>query len=222
MTDEEKVKMILEDFRMSDDGEVDIIVENLLGLRRICGRDSCGKEFTASRTDQTYCDRKCKEASRKKKRTTIRKICENCLKEFSTRRPNQRFCNHGCSVKWQKEMLGKNESYIHDPIRTNIVSLKNAAKSRARIKNIPFSITEEWIDKACQQTECPITGCVFTMGSDLPTNRSIDMLDSNIGYIDDNIRLICNWANKARNRWGDRNLIEMCGMVVRRHGGGEG
>lgn len=76
------------------------------------------------------------------------------------------------------------------------------AKSRAKIKNLDFDITEEdvkWNDV------CPVLGISITYernkgpGGD-DNSPSLDRINNEKGYVKGNIRLISNKANKLKNR----------------------
>lgn len=202
-----------------------MLAEMLETKNKICGNEKCKKEFTPGRPDQLYCSELCKKHTRGRRRIRS-KICEYCNKKYETKRGNQRFCSHECSVKYSQDVMGMQKSLpkTNRDIRTTIVSLVNSAKHRCAIKGIEFNISKEWIDSVCIQETCPITNLKFTNdivnGVRAPTNRSIDRINLNKGYTDDNIRLVCIWANVARNEWGDEVLIKMCRAVVNGNGGG--
>ena len=87
--------------------------------------------------------------------------------------------------------------------------LWDTAKERAKVKKIPFEITKddliglyEQADGCCSITKRPFDLTKYDMGRVNPSAPSIDRIDSKLGYVKSNIRLIVFHLNVAFNEWG--------------------
>ena len=80
------------------------------------------------------------------------------------------------------------------------------AKSRAKKKNIAFSITFDWLkDQFIKQNElCCLTGIKLECESKgkIPFSPSLDQIVPNLGYTTNNCRLVCTAINIALNNFG--------------------
>lgn len=66
----------------------------------------CHRPFTASRSDQRYCSRRCWHRGNYAYAETLTKVCPVCGKMFETPRTNMVFCGKDCGNAGMK-MLGK-------------------------------------------------------------------------------------------------------------------
>jgi hypothetical protein len=68
-----------------------------------------------------------------------------------------------------------------------------------------------------QKGKCALTGWEMTMelgkGS-IPTNCSIDRIDSCLGYEPGNVQLVCRAANVAKNNLSPSDFVNLCKAVV--------
>ncbi len=87
-------------------------------------------------------------------------------------------------------------------------ALYNAAKSRAKSKNIPFSLDYEWLKSKIENGVCECTGIAFylkpyTKREDYckvhPFSPSIDQIIPSKGYTKDNCQIVCDQFNKMKN-----------------------
>lgn len=117
--------------------------------------------------------------------------------------------NHYCS----NECLGKH-NIIHGMAsgrrkgqQDKRYSIWCGAKKRAKLKNIQFDINPEDIPEIPKY--CPVLG-IKILANDthvpLDSSPSLDRIDTNKGYIKDNIRIICNRANRIK---ADATLEEL-------------
>ena len=53
----------------------------------------------------------------------------------------------------------------------------------------------------------------------VPTNCSIDRIDSKVGYIVGNVQLVCRAANVAKSDLGADEFVKLCRAVVERNNG---
>ena len=100
-----------------------------------------------------------------------------------------------------------------------ITSLVNSARVRARKKDRSFDITTEWVNEQAERQNwlCYYTGRQMTTqcGSGrLPTNMSLDRVDSSRGYTQDNVVLCCTDINIAKQQYPIEHLLELARMVA--------
>ena len=93
------------------------------------------------------------------------------------------------------------------------------AKSRARQKNITFSIKFQdllamW---SYQEGRCNLSGRSMTIVKGSPELVSIDRIDSSVGYERDNIQLLCSAVNLAKNVLNEEYFIDICKDIARRN-----
>lgn len=92
-----------------------------------------------------------------------------------------------------------------------IKEMLRAAKKRAKRKNIPFTLTYNFLfdmwknqDGKCLLTKLPlIIPTNRNNGRAMPFSPSIDRIDCEKGYTEDNVRLLCYITNIALNKYGD-------------------
>lgn len=74
-----------------------------------------------------------------------------------------------------------------------------------------------------QNGKCALTGKRMThlrgVGK-VRTNVSIDRIDSNLGYTENNVRLTCVTANLMRQNLTDIEMVEWCSKVIEKLKGG--
>lgn len=99
----------------------------------------------------------------------------------------------------------------------NVVSnLLRNAKRRAKEASIDFDLDKDFIDILYNQQggKCAVTGIdfIFEKGETFrrPFAPSIDRVDSTIGYIKDNVRLVCTVVNISLNEFGEEVFRKMC------------
>jgi hypothetical protein len=73
-----------------------------------------------------------------------------------------------------------------------------AAKTRAKIKGLTFTINKEDV---IVPDICPVLGILLVTDNDKnsPNSPSLDRIDNNLGYTPENICVISNRANKLKN-----------------------
>lgn len=100
----------------------------------------CGCEFVASRRNQLYCSRKCKDEAwrlsyneRKKPLEEIKKICKLCGREFITTKKTQVYCDKRCTDKANKlascERKKAKAAEKNKPKRCTIADINEAARA---------------------------------------------------------------------------------------------
>jgi hypothetical protein len=80
----------------------------------------------------------------------------------------------------------------------------------------PHDLTPEFL-LGLLRAGCPRTGYSWPQDRIIPAHLrpSMDRIDSDRGYTQDNLQLTVHWYNNAKNTYADFDVIEMCRMVVR-------
>ena len=130
-----------------------------------------------------------------------------------------------CGTPWQRKGgSGRRNVELCDkcyPTYRSAYSLYHASKLRSQEKGIEFDLTVELIHGLILKGMCPRTGFKFEIenkGSDYsnrsPYTPSIDKINPSKGYTKDNIQVVCWWYNFAKQRYTDREVLELCKAVV--------
>lgn len=112
---------------------------------------------------------------------------------------------------------GRAMDLVEDKLRRPIEAAIRRARSRAKAFDRDFSLTRQQVFTLFvrQGFRCALTGMKFSFEK-LPRSRvqpwapSLDRLDSDQGYIIENVRLVTTMANLAKNRFGDDEFYRMC------------
>ena len=89
-------------------------------------------------------------------------------------------------------------------------TLRRAAKQRALKFNLPFNLSQEWIQNKLEQGTCELTGLAFKMVTEetygeqnnmQPFSPSLDRIIPSKGYTEENCQVICNIANQCKMHW---------------------
>lgn len=156
--------------------------------------------------------------------TRVCKICgeDKKLQKFPYRVAS---CNgllyysHTCNVCQYKKWLIRNEHkrdrYVKNQrqrefftIKGRATMLRNRCKTRARKHGLQFSLSKEIIIEklkkgVCEQTKIPL---VMVKDPCNPYSPSIDRIDNNKGYTDDNIQIVCTIYNFCKNQFTDLDV----------------
>lgn len=142
--------------------------------------------------------------------------------EFSKSKANKhrggrdRRCN-ACrsleSKKYRESLSGA------DQVKRHIKERWLGARDRAKRKKLDFSVTEDYIIELLnkQKYKCALSGTALTFelgNGRTPTNMSIDRIDSRMGYVQNNVQLICSAVNQFKNDLPQEYFLEMCKKIV--------
>lgn len=100
------------------------------------------------------------------------------------------------------------------------IANRPSARSRRRVLAAESQVTPEilWDLWQKQEGRCAITGVPMTHllghGMRMLTNVTIDRIDSDKGYTEDNIRLACKAANWMKNQMTDRELLQWAALIL--------
>lgn len=146
-----------------------------------CNRGHLSKRLTATRA----CWQCCLENG-KKWRDTV---------EPEVRRVRSRQQYATAKERGKTYIINKQDRYASDD-----VVMFHRAKQRARLKNIPFTIT---LTDIVIPSFCPILGLELIRNKGgkqaLPNSPSLDRINPNLGYVPGNVRVISFRANTIKN-----------------------
>lgn len=96
------------------------------------------------------------------------------------------------------------------------------ARERSSRYSEDFDLSAAWVGKtfARQRGMCALSGIKMNyerVGSKMPYAPSIDRIDTNVGYVQSNCRIVCVAVNLARLDWPDSVFIRICKSVSRRN-----
>lgn len=99
-------------------------------------------------------------------------------------------------------------------LKTHLKLVYSSCKTRAKKLGVEFSISFGDVEYMLRDSDwrCAITGHGFSFdrfGNTLkrPFVPSIDRIDSSIGYVPGNCRVVCSLVNIAMNAWGEAPLL---------------
>ena len=118
-------------------------------------------------------------------------ICKSCHVEADTSIKSHQHQKQ-CPICYR-------ESIKAHRVKNVAVTMFNAAKRRAKIKGIDFSIS---VKDIVIPSHCPVLGTPLTPGvthTDHDNSPSLDRLDNTKGYIDSNVNVISYRANSIKN-----------------------
>lgn len=110
----------------------------------------------------------------------------------------------------------------NDPIAHRIRRLLHTSKRSAKIKDFEHSLDKQWcltkLNGMCEATGLPfdlsIEGIYKKMN---PFAPSIDRLDNNLGYTEDNCQMVVWIYNNSKNNFTDKDLYIMCKAFIKKY-----
>lgn len=156
------------------------------------------------------------EFHRQNERGILSGYCKSCnkikCKEYSKKRKikDPEFMNN----ERERARLNRQNS-----ISYRLVQMVHSIKSSAAKRKISFNIEKFQIELMMlhQDFKCIKTGMKFdfTQGKGTkPFGPTIDRIDCSRGYEPDNIQLVCNMYNYAKNRWSDEEVLTFAKKLV--------
>jgi hypothetical protein len=213
-------------------GKLEVIDRDLDSLGR---RDSwwlvrcldCGKEYSATayriKSNKGGC-KKCAIKNRTYARLTT--SCQVCGQPVDTEsRHPDRYCSKKCrtDASVARAMANRRAS-----VEGTVRQLTTSARSRAKKKGLPCDIDIPYmLDLLSKQKGlCAKTGRVLEasiqdnrgLRGTSPNVVSIDRIDSNAGYVKGNVQLVSYMYNTAKNKFGEKDLLELCIDVLTKAG----
>jgi len=103
---------------------------------------------------------------------------------------------------------------------SNLNNKLQKLEKRARRKNIPFSLTPNWIRDKLDAGRCEVTGLPFKTHRDPYVNPyypSIDRVDSNKGYTENNCQMVCHMYNTAKCEFPEEVFAYWAAAFVKKY-----
>lgn len=97
------------------------------------------------------------------------------------------------------------------------IMLRNRCKQRSRIYKMEYSLTKNHILKLLHDKVCAKTGIELIIDDSIynPYAPSIDRIDSNKGYTDDNIQVVCMIYNFCKNKFTEDQVSEFFNKITK-------
>lgn len=123
------------------------------------------------------------------------------------------------SINRNPERRKKTSEYWRQYTRENFEArLLAAVKHRAKKKGLEFNLT---IDDIVIPNFCPKTGIPLLIHNNSENSKqkyidtpSVDRINPNLGYVKDNIQIVCYWYNIAKLTFSDEEMLNMCKRVT--------
>jgi hypothetical protein len=161
----------------------------------------------------------------------IYKTCKKCILEVNKlyRKKNNDYI-YQKNQEWLKRNPDKKKQYRkkhYDSHRESIIKKHQDRTStvKGHLQKL-INLMKERKQLTCDQLfvlyenqkgKCAITGFEMThimRKGKIPTNISIDRIDSNKGYEIDNVRLVCSRANMMKGPFTDSELVDWCKAIL--------
>ena len=119
-------------------------------------------------------------------------------------------------------MLPLSRRHPKSPRQQAIILQRNKLRRSANIKlrgarernSDGFNLTIAWLTKKIKAGRCEVTGLPFDTAKKI-FNPSIDRIDSAIGYVEDNCRLVCWGYNSMKLDNTDADALKLAIAIVR-------
>lgn len=153
------------------------------------------------------------------------KVCKTCgiekmLSEFYRNskgqiRPSCKICVRKTSIRHKRENPEQTRrAYSEWRTQKRGHALVNAAKHRAKYKNIPFKISPKDIQRRIDLGICELTGIPFDLKTPRAWNApSLDQIKPGAGYTQVNTRVVLYALNVMANTWGSERIVEIAHAI---------
>ena len=143
----------------------------------------------------------------------LRYKCKECsAKEFSSYKETNNYLE-----RLERTKQKRKDTKEVNPIKVWAHTVFHGAKARSKKLNLEFDITKEWIIQNAP-THCPLLGIELNFASDRSSwdSASIDRIDSNIGYIKSNCKIISFKANRIKSN-ATADELELIALNIRKY-----
>ena len=166
-------------------------------------------------------------------------VVKSCSKCKTTKSIEDNFVKYKKPLKsgnpkyssWCKECISKKQAEYHKKtwgpeklqftaykrtktVRSFLTYLRSKAVQRSKSCISVDALETLWFS---QKGKCALTGWEMTMELGkgvVPTNCSIDRIDSSFGYEPGNVQLVCRAANVAKSNLSTSDFVNLCRAVV--------
>ncbi|QWY83179.1 postulated decoy of host sigma factor protein [Rhizobium phage RHph_X2_24] len=123
----------------------------------------------------------------------------------------------------QKEKHAKRTNkYYRESLRSKATHLTSSAKIRAQNRGMQFEISADFIHASLIVGHCWATGLPFrypdgNAKNTTPFSPSIDRRNTQLGYTNENVQVVCSIYNLGKNHHDEIDFIAMCMAVAERN-----
>jgi hypothetical protein len=102
------------------------------------------------------------------------------------------------------------------------INLFNNARARARTKNIPFTITLEWVLEKVKAGVCEVSKLPLFLekgqgsGGGRPFSPSLDQIEAGAGYTPENTQVVCWIYNAAKGVHGHDSVMKLAEALCKK------
>ena len=147
-------------------------------------------------------------ATKEHKKTKLHYVAAECNQCQYKRKLKK----HGHStVRYNETQLYKEKNTVNGRGARLFYNCRNRAKQSK--KGIEFSLTRSILLELLQPMVCKVTGVKLILGDSNPYSPSIDRIDNNLGYTDDNIQIVAQMYNFCKNKFTDKEAINFLKKV---------
>lgn len=154
-------------------------------------------------------------------------LCYKCLKyklpeEFDDNSTKWYRNYKDCRCKQCKAIQRKHRLLLNNQLKDVYELLDHrylGLVERAKKRGLAVNINKEYLHELwdAQNGKCAISGIDMTYISNcgrIPTNVSVDRIDSSKGYIKGNIQLVCMAVNQMKNDLDMQTLLTFCNAII--------
>lgn len=145
--------------------------------------------------------------------------CPGCGVLFKPITSKQMYCCKMCGDRVRRKDPVRIAKYKKNQIKYSNSSARHfisrLLNKKSRNRHLDLDYVMGIYD--AQKGNCALSGIKMTYISGkgrIPTNISIDRIDSNLGYIEGNIQLVCCAVNLAKSNWSEEEFVDICRKIV--------
>lgn len=159
-----------------------------------------------------------------KQQCSICREWKDLLQDFG----RNKIMSSGRESRCKKCNTARGQAWRQSSVRQGLACVFRAHKITKGFRRSPRRA--ELVEKSCvtmatlmvlwarQRGLCAVTGLPLTYvkgsGAGAPTNVSLDRIDSALGYVDGNVRLVCKVVNYMKNVLTDKEMVEWAKAIV--------
>jgi hypothetical protein len=120
----------------------------------------------------------------------------------------------------EKSAKSKSDKKYNESFIGTVGALYRQSKKNSSERNIDFNLSREFVERLMAQKTCSLTKIPFDytlLGNNRsnPFRPSIDRIDNSIGYVEDNVRIVCVAVNFCLNEFGEEVFKNICESYLR-------
>ena len=170
---------------------------------------------------------------------TLTRSCKTCKKtkalfDFVANKQSKLGYTHRCKEcekEWRQVYYQKNKEHILNrnthyrettviwysrSISNRLRYMIQMGRKRARQKQIEWNIELPFLLRLWekQQAKCAYSVVPFTYEDNHPHTVSLDRIDSQKGYTEDNVQFVCTIVNYIKQRYPEKQFFDFCSLIT--------